>query len=117
MELVINNSKDVTVVTLKSEVLDANNSKEFKKNMAPVIKNGGKVVFNLENVQFIDSAGLGVILSCLRTLNKEGGDLKLFGITKPVRALFELVRMHRIFNIYNTEEEAVQSFLLQETVV
>ena len=40
----------------------------------------------------------------------EGGDLKLCNVTKPVRALFELIRMHRIFDIVNTREEAVQAF-------
>ena len=59
-----------------------------------------KVVFDLRELRFVDSSGLGAILSCLRQLNGKGGELKLCGMTKPVRALFELVRMHKIFDIY-----------------
>jgi anti-sigma B factor antagonist len=50
------------------------------------------------------------LLSCLRQLNGVGGDLKLCGTSKPVRALFELVRMHRVFELCNTSEDAVRAF-------
>ena len=58
----------------------------------------------------MDSSGCGAILSYLRQLNTVGGDLKLCCINKPVRALFQLVRMHRIFDILNTREEAVKAY-------
>ncbi|HUA85707.1 MAG TPA: STAS domain-containing protein [Bryobacteraceae bacterium] len=50
------------------------------------------------------------MLSCLRQLSAKNGDLKLFGMSKQVRGLFELVRMHRIFDIYPTREEAIRAF-------
>ncbi|MBI3736649.1 STAS domain-containing protein, partial [Candidatus Sumerlaeota bacterium] len=58
----------------------------------------------------LDSSGLGAILSCLRKLNSVGGDLKLCAMSKPVHTLFELVRMHKIFEIFPTRDEAVRSF-------
>jgi anti-sigma B factor antagonist len=67
------------------------------------------VVFDLRELRFVDSSGLGAILSCLRQLNAKGGDLKLCEMTKPVRALFELVRMHKIFDIYVTKEQALRA--------
>lgn len=100
----------VTVVTLIGDALDANNVKEFKREMTPVLMSSYKVVFDMSKLQFVDSSGIGVILACLRNLNAEGGDLKLCAMTKPVRALFELVRMHRIFDIFNTTDEAVAAF-------
>ena len=68
------------------------------------------MVFDLSKLRFVDSSGLGAFLSCLRKLNAKGGDLKLCGMSKQVRAVFELVRMHRIFDIYGTREEAVRAF-------
>jgi anti-sigma B factor antagonist len=56
---------------------------------------------------FVDSSGLGALLSCLRTMNNKSGQLRLFGMAKPVQALFELVRMHRIFSIHNNRDEAL----------
>jgi anti-sigma B factor antagonist len=64
------------------------------------------VLLDLSDVDFIDSSGLGSLLSCLRTMNAKEGDLRLFGMRKPVQAMFELVRMHRLFAIYDTEDEA-----------
>ena len=53
---------------------------------------------------------LGAFLSCLRQLNTKGGELKLCGMSKSVYQTFELVRMHRIFDIYSCKDEAVQAF-------
>jgi anti-sigma B factor antagonist len=110
MELVVEKMDDVTVVILPGEELDASNTKEFKSDMAPLLQAQAKVVFDLSQLRFVDSSGLGSFLSCLRQLNATGGDLKLCGMSQRVRALFELVRMHRIFDIYTTRDEAVRAF-------
>ena len=101
---------DVAVVTLPGEELDASNTPEFKKEVESVLEANRKVVFDLGQLQFVDSSGCGAILSCLRHTNERGGDLKLCNVTKPVRALFELIRMHRIFEIHNSRDEAVEAF-------
>ena len=74
--------------------------------MAP----GAKLVFDMNALRFVDSSGLGALLSCLRQVHSSGGDLKLCEMAKTVRALFELVRMHRIFEIYSSREEALRSY-------
>jgi anti-sigma B factor antagonist len=100
---------EVAVVELRGEQLDASNVADFKRDIAPVLEGNSRVVFDLSQLRFVDSSGLGAILSCLRRLNGAGGELKLCGLAKPVRALFELVRMHKIFDIYATRDEAVRS--------
>lgn len=101
---------DIAVVELLGEHLDAANAKEFKEHMAPLVEEHTRMIIDLSHLRFVDSSGLGAILSCLRRLNDKGGDLKLCGMTKQVRVLFELVRMHRIFEIFNTREEAAKGF-------
>ncbi len=101
---------DVTVVVLPGEQLDASNAKEFKRDMAPLLEPCRRVIFDLVQLRFVDSSGLGAILSSLRQLNANGGDLKLCGMSKPVRALFELVRMHKIFEIHETRDDALRAF-------
>ena len=96
------------------EELDASNAGEFKRDIAPVLEANTKLVIDLSRLRFVDSSGLGAFLSCLRKLNAKGGDLKLCGMSKQVRAVFELVRMHRIFDIYGTREEAVRAFAAVE---
>ncbi|MDR3418503.1 MAG: STAS domain-containing protein [Nevskia sp.] len=101
---------DVTVALVPAEELDAGNSAEFKREAAPLMEATTKLVFDLSRLRFVDSSGLGAFISCLRKLNAKGGDVKLCGMSKQVRAVFELVRMHRIFEIYATREEAVRAF-------
>jgi len=101
---------DVTVAVVPMEELDASNSAEFKRDAAPLLESTLKLVFDLSRLRFVDSSGLGAFISCLRKLNAKGGDVKLCGMSKQVRAVFELVRMHRIFDIYATREEAVRAF-------
>jgi anti-sigma B factor antagonist len=110
MELTVEKVADVTVVEIPVDELDASNSGELKHDIAPIIEANNKLVIDLSRLRFVDSSGLGALLSCLRQLTAKGGDLKLYGMQKQVRAVFELVRMHRIFNIYATREEAVQAF-------
>ncbi len=110
MEVTLEKIDNVTVIALPGESLDASNTKEFKRDIIPALEGQSRVIFDMGRLKFVDSSGLGAILSCLRQLNASGGDLKLSGMLKPVRALFELVRMHRIFDIYNTKEEAVAAF-------
>jgi anti-sigma B factor antagonist len=110
MSLVTTNLDGVVVVEIPGPSLDASNAKDFKNEVSPFLANESKVVFDMQHLGFVDSSGLGSILSCLRQLNASGGDLKLCGMTKPVRALFELVRMHRIFDIYDTREQAIAAF-------
>ncbi len=110
MKLRMERQGDVTIVIIDADSLDAATSRGLKDQIAPVLETDRKVALDLGRLQFVDSSGLGVLLSCLRTLNGRGGDLRLFGLTRPVRALFELVRMHRVFEIFNSRDEAVRSF-------
>ena len=108
--MTLEKSGDVFVMVLIGESLDESNATEFKRDVASVLESDRKLVLDLSKLQFVDSSGLGAILSCLRQLNSAGGDLKLCSIGRPVRALVELVRMHRIFEIFNTREEAIRAY-------
>jgi len=111
MEPITERINNITLITIPGDTLDASNAKEFRRSISGAISDSSSVVFDLSRLQFVDSSGLGAILSCFRQLTASGGDLKLCGMTKPVRVLFELVRMHRIFDIYNSRDEAVRAFV------
>jgi anti-sigma B factor antagonist len=110
MELSIEKIHSVSVIRVPLATLDASSSKAFRTSITPLLAVGSKVVLDLSQLKFVDSSGLGAMLFCLRQLHGTGGDLRLCGMTKSVRALFELVRMHRVFQIFNTREEAAESF-------
>ena len=95
------------VVSFDTDHLDAGNVKEFRAAIQKVAEANDALLLDMSRLAFVDSSGLGALLSCLRAMNGKHGQLHLFGMTKPVRALFELVRMHRIFSIYNSEDEVL----------
>ena len=101
---------DVVIVQIQTEVLDAANAREFRAGINPILEADVKIVFDMSPLNFLDSSGCGTILSCLRQLNSAGGDLKMFGLQQSVRTLFELIRLHRIIDIFNTRDEAVNAF-------
>lgn len=109
MELICEKDNGVCVVVIPGEHLDASNVAEFKTAAAPVMEANVKVAFDLSNLGFVDSSGLGAMLSCLRKIAAHNGRLVLFGMNKPVRSLFELVRMHRVFEIVPTREDALKA--------
>lgn len=110
MEIVFDKVGDVAVAAVPVDELDASNAGEFKRDVAPLLEANTKLVLDLSRLRFVDSSGLGAFISCLRKLNAAGGDLKLCGMSRQVRAVFELVRMHRVFDIYATSEEAARAF-------
>ena len=110
MELMCECIGDVIVVVLAGAQLDASTAEEFKRDITPVLEAHTQVVFDLSQLGFVDSSGLGAFLSCLRHVHARGGDLKLCSLPQPIRALFELVRMHRIFHIFDTQEAAIRAF-------
>ena len=110
MELLIDHTDSITVVTFPESNLDATNNREFVDAMKPVLVQDARIIFDMSRLRFVDSSGLGSIMLCLRRLNTSGGILKLCGLSKSVQALFELVRLHKVFDIYPTKEEAIQAF-------
>lgn len=110
MNFEISEANGVTTAILPGRALDASNARDFKATASGLVKPNVKLVLDMTNLEFVDSTGLGALVSCLRQVHAAKGEIKLCRLTKPVRALFELVRMHRVFEIFNTSEEAVRSY-------
>ncbi len=87
--------------------LDADSSRDFKEQMAEIIKEGQKhILLDLAEVEFIDSSGLGTLLSLVRQLGEQG-NLMLCSIADNVMSLLRLTRLNRVFQIYEDEAAAV----------
>ncbi len=110
MDINVDKQDKIAIAEIPVEELDASNAGELKRDMAPILEANTRLVIDLTRLRFVDSSGLGAMLSCLRHVSSKGGDLKLCGLSRQVRAAFELVRMHRIFDIFTTREEAVRAF-------
>jgi anti-sigma B factor antagonist len=100
---------EILVVKPLEKRIDASVSTGFKSIMIDWINNGNKrIVLDLSEVEFVDSSGLGAIVSSLKTIGNEG-DLVICGIRETVMNLFRLTRMNRVFQIFSTDEEALKA--------
>lgn len=98
---------DVLILTLSADHLDAGNSAAFRAQSAPLVQSALRVILDLNGVTFIDSSGLGALLSVMRNLGERGGDFRVCAVAKPIRVLFELVRLHKVLDIHETRAEAL----------
>jgi anti-sigma B factor antagonist len=103
-------TEKANVFEIPVESLDASNAAQIKGTLMSLIKANPNMILDLNHLQFLDSSGMGAFLAVLRRANSLGGDVKLSCMSKPVRSIFALVRMHRIFEIFNDREEAEKSF-------
>lgn len=111
MELITHTQgNDVLVIQYQLDNLDASNVQDFRESMQSIIKNQARVVLDMSKLKFVDSSGLGALISCLRDTNGRKGDFRLGAVSRSVLALFELMRMHRVFSIHDTVEGCVSSF-------
>ena len=110
MEIREEKINDVEVLRLEGR-LDASSAKDIKEKVALLTKeNRVKLVIDMGGIDFIDSSGLGSLVSSLRSVNKLGGDIKISALQNQVRAIFELTRLHRIFGIFDDSNAAAESF-------
>ena len=110
MQIKSSQTQDVTTVQIDDR-LEADTAQEFRDSMSRLASEGKiKIVLDLGKVSFVDSSGLGCIVSLLRQFRQNDGDIKLACITDSIRPLIEIVRLHRVFDIYDSTEEAERSF-------
>ncbi|GFE61082.1 STAS domain-containing protein [Geobacter sp. AOG2] len=111
MQYKIEENGAVKVVYVKEERLDAHNSEELKTELNRLFDSGTKdLLIDLKEVRFIDSSGLGVLVSGFKNAAARQGSLKLSGLQSQVKSMFELTRLHRVFDIFQTVDDALESY-------
>lgn len=107
---VTHDSDGITVITFLVDHLDAANANDIRRSIHNEIDKSTRLVIDMSQLQFVDSSGLGVLVATLRLIDKNKGILRLCSMTEPVQALFDLMRMHRVFRIHNSVSEAKRSW-------
>ena len=100
---------NVEVVSFSGS-LDASVSSQIRKELKEVFDDGkSRVVIDLGDVAFVDSSGLSVLVTALKTARAAGGDVVLSRITPAVRSILELTRLHRVLEVFDDAEAAAAS--------
>lgn len=110
MKIDIETREGKTLLHCHEDRLDAHNSAELKDMLLRQLETGPpELILNLAEVRFIDSSGLGALLSGFKNANLRQGRLVLVGLQPRVQAMFELTRLHRVFKTYPTLTEALSA--------
>ena len=111
MQLNITEQGDIVKISVEEERMDAHNSGDLKEQMLQLFDEGKcNLMIDLGAVRFIDSSGLGALVSGFKNASAREGSLKLCCLQPQVRSMFELTRLHRVFEIFPSQEEALNSF-------
>jgi anti-sigma B factor antagonist len=111
MNLKTEKKNDVMVINVKEERLDAHNSGDLKNEMQKLFTEGNKnILVDLKDVRFIDSSGLGALVSGFKNAISHQGNLKLSSLQPQVKSMFELTRLHRVFEIFASTAEALDNY-------
>ena len=101
---------DIVILDITGEI-DLYNAPEIKDIINKLIEEQKyNVLINLEKVSYIDSSGIGALISSLSNLKKYQGGLKIINVYASVRKVFELTKLTSFFEIFDAEEDAVGSF-------
>ncbi len=107
MNLVESIVRDVAVVAVKQARIDASVAGDFRAGLTAVVnKHGGRLVLDLSDVTFIDSSGLGAVVSALKAGGR-GGAIAIAGARANVATLFKLTRMDKVFALHASVDAAV----------
>lgn len=110
MEIKIREANEVTIFDVEGEI-DLYNAPALKDEIKKKIEEQKyNIIINLARVSYIDSSGIGALISSLSNLKKYQGGLKIINVTGSVRKVFELTKLTSFFEIFDSEEEAVNSF-------
>ena len=110
MDISTRSKGDVVVLDIAGEI-DLYNAPEIKDIINKLIEERKyNVIINLEKVSYIDSSGIGALISSLSNLKKYQGGLKIINVYASVRKVFELTKLTSFFDIFDSEEDALDSF-------
>ncbi len=114
MNLDIEKIGNIAIVKVNESKARVTNAELFKDILLELIEdNLARIVVDLSNVKFMDSTFLGALVVSLKRVVSKGGDLRLVSCNckdNPVWIMFEATRMYKIFKVFDTVEQAVQSF-------
>ena len=102
---------DVTILDLEGKVTIGEGSVALRNAIRRLLGEGkNKILLNLGGVGYIDSSGIGELVSSFTAVNKEGGTLKLLNLTQKIQDLLAITKLLTVFDVFDEESDALSSF-------
>ncbi|MCI0433400.1 MAG: STAS domain-containing protein [Gemmatimonadetes bacterium] len=110
MSFEVQKNGDVTVIDVKGQLI-VGNRQELKQTVLDELERGARrFLIDFAGTGYIDSSGLGVLVSLSKKIREQGGELRLASLNDDLRTLFELTKLDTLFHIANNREDALASF-------
>lgn len=101
----------VTILDLSGRITLGEGSVTLRDAVHDVLAKGSKkILLNLDNINYIDSSGIGELVSGFTSVRNAGGELKLLNLTKKVHDLLQITKLYTVFDIWDNEASAISSF-------
>jgi len=101
----------VAILDMSGKLMGGPDAETFAEILKTLIHEGcHNVIVNMEKVNWVNSTGLGILISGYSTLRKSGGELKLLKVSERIENIFIVSKLHTVFRSYQEEDEAVRSF-------
>ncbi|HEX8091822.1 MAG TPA: STAS domain-containing protein [Blastocatellia bacterium] len=102
---------DVTILDLSGKITIGEGSVQLRETVKRLLDDGKKkLLLNLGDVSYVDSSGIGELVSSYTTTNNNGGQLKLLNLTKKIQDLLMITKLLTVFQTFDNEQEAISSF-------
>ena len=101
----------VVILEMSGKLMGGPDAATFNDTLKTVLHEGGtNVIVDLARVNWVNSTGLGILISGYSTVKKSGGELKLLHVSERIESIFMVSKLHTVFTSFDDEDEAVQSF-------
>lgn len=111
MKIYQRNLEDVTILDLEGQITIGEGDVMMREAILGLLQTGrNQLVLNMARVSYMDSSGVGELLSCLTRVTEEGGQFKLLNISTKIKNLLHIAQILSVFDYFNDEDEAVKSF-------
>lgn len=102
---------EVVVIDVSGRITLGEGSSNLREGIREILAKGSrKILLNLGDVSYIDSSGIGELVSAFTSVTHQGGQLKLLNLTKRVKDLLQITKLYTVFDVYDDEGHAVASF-------
>jgi anti-sigma B factor antagonist len=103
---------DITVIDVSGRITLGEGSSALRDTLRDLTAKGNKkILLNLSDVSYIDSSGIGELVSGFTSVSNQGGTLKLLGLTKRVKDLLQITKLYTVFDVHEDEAHAIRSFV------
>jgi anti-sigma B factor antagonist len=111
MNIEVRSVGDVKILDWSGKITLGEGTMALRNKVRDVVQGGAKkLILNLAEVSYIDSSGVGELVTAYTTVTNQGGKLKILNLTKKIRELLAITKLLTVFDVYDNEQAAINSF-------